>query len=51
MGSNNHGGARPNSGRKKAPYKTKTVSFRVRLEQVEPVKNIVKQYISENKKA
>jgi hypothetical protein len=42
----NRGGARPGSGQpKKAP--TKTVSFRVRLEFVDPVKKLVKAAIEE----
>lgn len=40
----NRGGARPGSGQpRKAP--TKTVSFRVRLEYVDPVKKLVKDAI------
>jgi len=40
------GGARPGSGQpKKAP--TKTVSFRVRVEFVEPVKKLVKDAIKD----
>ena len=34
----NKGGKRLNSGRKKADYETKTISFRVRLGFVEPIK-------------
>lgn len=42
----NRGGRRPGSGQpKKAP--TKTVSFRVRLEFVEPLKKLVKDAIKE----
>lgn len=42
----NRGGRRPGSGQpKKAP--TKTVSFRVRLEFVEPIKKLVKDAIAE----
>lgn len=40
------GGKRPLSGRKKADYETKTISFRVRVEFVEPIKQIVKDYVS-----
>jgi len=40
----NHGGKRENSGRKKQPYKTITIAFRVRVEHVEAIKEIVKQY-------
>ena len=43
----NKGGKRINSGRKKADYKTKTISFRVRLEFVEPIKKMVKDYVLE----
>ena len=41
------GGKRPFSGRKKAEYETKTIAFRVRLEFVEPIKKMVKDYVSE----
>jgi len=41
------GGKRPFSGRKKADYETKTISFRVRVEFVEPIKKMVKDYISD----
>jgi hypothetical protein len=44
------GGKRPFSGRKKAPYLTTTVSFRVRLEFVEDVKKLVKDYVAERLK-
>ena len=40
------GGKRIGSGRKKADYETKTISFRVRLEFVEPIKQMVKDYVS-----
>lgn len=40
------GGKRPLSGRKKADYETKTIAFRVRVEFVEPIKKIVKDYVS-----
>ena len=40
------GGKRPLSGRKKADYETKTISFRVRVEFVEPIKKVVKDYVS-----
>jgi hypothetical protein len=39
------GGKRPFSGRKKADYETKTISFRVRVEFVEPIKKIVKDCV------
>ena len=41
------GGKRPLSGRKKADYETKTIAFRVRVEFVEPIKKMVKDYVSE----
>ena len=41
------GGKRIGSGRKKAPYETKTIAFRARLEFVEPIKKMVKDYVSE----
>ena len=44
------GGKRVGSGRKKADYKTKTIAFRVRLEFVEPIKQMVKDYVSERLK-
>lgn len=44
------GGKRENSGRKKADYETKTISFRVRCEFVEPIKKLVKGYVSERLK-
>ncbi len=40
------GGKRPFSGRKKADYETKIIAFRVRVEFVEPIKKMVKDYIS-----
>ena len=46
----NKGGKRINSGRKKADYETKTISFRVRLEFVEPIKKMVKDYVLERLK-
>jgi len=39
------GGSRPFSGRKPAPYQTKTVSFRVRVEWAEEIKAAVKEKI------
>ena len=42
----NRGGKRAGSGRKKGP-KTKTVSFRVRKEFVDPIKKTVEQKIQE----
>ena len=44
------GGKRPLSGRKKADYETKTIAFRVRVEFVEPIKKMVKDYVSEHLK-
>ena len=41
------GGKRPLSGRKKADYETKTIAFRVRVEFVEPIKKMVKDYVTE----
>ena len=41
------GGKRVGSGRKKADYETKTIAFRVRVEFVEPIKKIVKDYVTE----
>lgn len=40
------GGKRPFSGRKKKDYETKTIAFRVRVEFVEPIKKMVKEYVS-----
>ena len=47
---NTKGGKRVGSGRKKAPYETKTISFRVRVEFVEPIKRMVKDYVTERLK-
>ena len=44
------GGKREKSGRKKADYETKTIAFRVRVEFVEPIKKMVKDYVSERLK-
>ncbi len=44
------GGKRVGSGRKKEDYKTKTIAFRVRVEFVEPIKKMVKDYVSERLK-
>ena len=46
----NKGGKRIGSGRKSAPYKTKTIAFRVRVEFVEPIKKMVKDYVTERLK-
>jgi len=43
---NTKGGKRVGSGRKKAEYETKTIAFRVRVEFVEPIKKMVKDYVS-----
>ena len=39
------GGKRPRSGRKKSEYETKTIAFRVRIEFVEAIKKMVKEFI------
>jgi hypothetical protein len=39
------GGKRIGSGRKKSKYETKIISFRVRIEFIEQIKEIVKDYI------
>ena len=44
------GGKRKGAWRKPAPYKTKTISFRVRVEFVEPIKKIIKDYVSDRLK-
>lgn len=44
---NTKGGKRIGSGRKKADYETKIIAFRVRVEFVEPIKKMVKDYVSE----
>lgn len=41
------GGKRKGAGRKPAPYHTKTIAFRVRVEWVEVIKSMVKSKISE----
>lgn len=41
------GGKRKGAGRKPAPYKTKTIAFRVRVEFVEAIKKNVKDYVAE----
>ena len=43
----NRGGKRKGAGRKPAPYQTKTIAFRVRVEFIEPIKKMVKDYVSE----
>ena len=47
---NTKGGKRVGSGRKKADYETKTIAFRVRVEFIEPIKKMVKDYVSERLK-
>ncbi len=42
------GGKRFLSGRKKAGYKTKTIAFRVRVEFVDDIKKIVKDFVDKN---
>jgi hypothetical protein len=44
------GGKRKGAGRKPAPYQTKTIAFRVRVDFVEPIKKMVKDYVSERLK-
>ena len=44
-----HGGARPNAGRKPAPYKTKVVAFRLKEEHVKPVRKLVKDFVNSQK--
>lgn len=46
----NRGGKRKGAGRKPAPYKTTTVSVRVRTEWVEPVKEAIKTTVDKLKK-
>ena len=45
----NHGGKRPNAGRKPSPYKTTTVSVRVRVEWVDTIKKAIANKINELK--
>lgn len=42
----NRGGKRKGAGRKQSAYQTKTIAFRVRVEFVEPIKKMVKDYVS-----
>jgi hypothetical protein len=37
-----HGGSRPGAGRKPAPYKTKTLAFRVKVEWEQYIRQLVK---------
>lgn len=41
------GGKRKGAGRKPAPYQTKTIAFRIRVEWVEVIKSMVKSKIEE----
>lgn len=45
----NKGGKRKGAGRKPAPYQTKTIAFRVRLEWVEVINSMVKAKVEELK--
>jgi hypothetical protein len=42
----NNGGKRPLSGRKKKPYQTTTIAFRVKVEHVDKIKESVKSLIN-----
>ena len=41
------GGKRKGAGRKPAPYQTKTIAFRVRVEWIEVIKSTVKAKVAE----
>lgn len=41
------GGKRKGAGRKPAPYKTKTIAFRVRMEWIKAIKSTVKAKVAE----
>lgn len=41
------GGKRQGAGRKPAPYQTKTIAFRVRVEWEEAIKSIIKSKVAE----
>jgi len=41
------GGKRKGAGRKPAPYKTKTISFRVRVEWIDVIKSMLKAKVAE----
>lgn len=43
------GGKRPNAGRKPSPYKTTTVSVRVRVDWVDVIKKAIKDKVEELK--
>jgi hypothetical protein len=47
MKQNNKGGKRKGAGRKPAPYQTKTIAFRIRVEWVEVIKSTVKAKVKE----
>ena len=44
------GGKRKGAGRKPAPYQTKTISFRVRVDLADDLRNSIKQFIKQYKK-
>ena len=44
------GGKRIGAGRKPAPYQTKTISFRVRVDLADDLKNSIKQFIKQYNK-
>lgn len=41
------GGKRKGAGRKPAPYQTKTIAFRIRVEWIDVIKSTVKDKVSE----
>ena len=41
------GGKRTGAGRKPAPYQTKTISFRVRVDLADDLRNSIKQFIKQ----
>lgn len=43
----NRGGKRNGAGRKPAPYQTKTIAFRVRVEWIEAIKSTVKAKVAD----
>jgi len=45
------GGKRAGAGRKPAPYQTTTIAFRVRVEWVDDLKKLVKDWLNEKKVA
>lgn len=50
MKNNTKGGKRKGAGRKPAPYQTKTIAFRVRVEWEETIRATVKAKIAQLKK-